>query len=248
VGQASKSNPKSAVAYRRLASSLAGQIRSGAIKSGEKLTSEMELVKMHGLSRTTVRLALKELEQNSLIHRRRRAGTFVSPNPGQGSPTRSSFSEFVRNHAARLSREILWYRREKAEDSLASALGVPRGSDGLFFRRLDRLDGVPIAFDDGWILEPYAMRIRHEDLIDFDFSACWRRRTKTEIERTSMELRADAADRTTAEILEIPERAPVLVECDHIFTAEGGACRLITVYRHDQYSFKRVFYNNEKKH
>ena len=236
------------MAYRRLASTLAGQIRSGAIKSGEKLPPEMEMVERLGLSRTTVRLALKELEQNSLIHRRRRAGTFVSPNPGQGSPTRSSFSEFVRNHAARLSREILWYRREKAGDSLAAALGAPRGSDARFFRRVDRLDGVPIAFDDGWILEPYAMRIRQEDLNGFDFSACWLRRTKTDIERTSMELRADAADRTTAEILGIPKRAPVLVECDHMFTAEGGACRLITVYRHDQYSFKRVFYNNEKKH
>ncbi|MCX6970016.1 MAG: hypothetical protein NTV93_07665 [Verrucomicrobia bacterium] len=38
MGQVIKSVPLAVVAYLRLAAGLAGQIRSGAIKSGEKLT------------------------------------------------------------------------------------------------------------------------------------------------------------------------------------------------------------------
>jgi hypothetical protein len=38
VGQVIKSMPLAVVAYLRLAAGLAGQIRSGATKSGEKLT------------------------------------------------------------------------------------------------------------------------------------------------------------------------------------------------------------------
>ena len=44
----------------------------------DKLPSERELTAQYGVSRTTVRLALQELENRGSIYRRHGKGTFVS--------------------------------------------------------------------------------------------------------------------------------------------------------------------------
>lgn len=56
---------------------LRDQILSGRYSSGASLPTEEELAKLFGVSRITVRSALKNLEARGLIHRRQGVGTFV---------------------------------------------------------------------------------------------------------------------------------------------------------------------------
>jgi DNA-binding GntR family transcriptional regulator len=56
-------------------------IRKGEYAEGSQLPSERELAEQFGVSRVTIRRALKELELAHLIHRRGTSGTFVSPEP-----------------------------------------------------------------------------------------------------------------------------------------------------------------------
>ncbi len=60
-----------------VAARLAASILSGKLKVGEQLPSERELMKHLGVSRSTVREALKALEQNHLIEARSGVGWFV---------------------------------------------------------------------------------------------------------------------------------------------------------------------------
>lgn len=60
-----------------VAARLAAAILSGKLKSGEQLPSERELMKHLGVSRSTVREALKALEQSHLIEARSGVGWFV---------------------------------------------------------------------------------------------------------------------------------------------------------------------------
>src|SRR5262245_57039967 len=61
---------------------ITGQLRKaihdGAYTHGEKLPAERELAEAFGTSRTTVRMALDQLEQERLVTRRVGAGTFVN--------------------------------------------------------------------------------------------------------------------------------------------------------------------------
>jgi DNA-binding FadR family transcriptional regulator len=61
---------------------IAGQLRQaildGMYKFGEKLPAERQLAEVYGASRTTVRLALDQLETEKLLARRVGSGTFVS--------------------------------------------------------------------------------------------------------------------------------------------------------------------------
>ena len=57
---------------------LTKQILDGELDGGDQLPSERELVEMHQISRTTVRLALEEMGQDGILIRHQRSGTFVA--------------------------------------------------------------------------------------------------------------------------------------------------------------------------
>lgn len=59
---------------------LIGLIRSGKLKHGEKLPAQDELAKELGISRTSLREALKELSYRGIIVSRHGHGTFVADN------------------------------------------------------------------------------------------------------------------------------------------------------------------------
>jgi GntR family transcriptional regulator len=71
-------NPQSAIPlYYQIEQDLASLIASGTLSPGSQLPSEEELVQKYGVSRTTVRKAVQELERLGLIEIRRGRGTFV---------------------------------------------------------------------------------------------------------------------------------------------------------------------------
>lgn len=60
-------------------------IRKEKLKPGDKLPNEMQLAKLFGVSRPTVREAVKSLVSQNIIEIRRGKGTFVSKTPGIAS-------------------------------------------------------------------------------------------------------------------------------------------------------------------
>ncbi|MCK5844997.1 MAG: GntR family transcriptional regulator [Victivallales bacterium] len=226
--------------YRRLAFKLKKDIFEGRLKSGDKLPGEFELAETHGLSRTTARLAVRELESESLVYRRRGSGTFVRNTTVLSSP----FSMFARTKADGMVRRVLTQQWIEADNELASILGIPLGSALFAFRRLDVLEGVPVAFDDGWIVGAYAHRLGREDLEVLEFWEHWQREQNLVVLKSDLEIGAEKAGDERAGILKVPPDSPVLVEYSNAFTAEGGACRFVTCYRHDAYRYRRVFHYN----
>jgi DNA-binding GntR family transcriptional regulator len=69
--------------YQQLASLLRDQITSGALHPGDWLPSESRLEQEHGVSRGTVRAALKLLAQEGMVATRSGRGTFVRDRSGR---------------------------------------------------------------------------------------------------------------------------------------------------------------------
>lgn len=67
--------------YLQVIDRLKNDIAKGVFKEKEKLPSEYELAKSLGVSRATLREALRLLEEENVIVRRHGVGTFVSPKP-----------------------------------------------------------------------------------------------------------------------------------------------------------------------
>src|SRR5215470_13900354 len=85
-----------------LAESIRRAVREGRLKPGEQLPSEPELAESLGVSRSTLRDALRILVSEGTLLRRRGVGTFVSTDPlmsiQDGLENLSSTSELIRNH------------------------------------------------------------------------------------------------------------------------------------------------------
>ena len=80
-------NPQSAIPlYFQIQQDLASLIASGMLAPGSQLPSEEELVQRYGVSRTTVRKAVQELDRLGLIEIRRGRGTFVRASRGMRAP------------------------------------------------------------------------------------------------------------------------------------------------------------------
>ena len=61
-------NPQSAIPlYYQIEQDLASLIASGALAPGSQLPSEEELVQKYGVSRTTIRKAIQELEDRKSV-------------------------------------------------------------------------------------------------------------------------------------------------------------------------------------
>jgi DNA-binding LacI/PurR family transcriptional regulator len=64
--------------YERLFGYLLEDIRNGALRSGDRVPSEKELARTHGVSRITSMRALQKLERAGVVERIRGKGTFVA--------------------------------------------------------------------------------------------------------------------------------------------------------------------------
>src|SRR5919202_6423491 len=67
--------------YHQAASALEAAIEDGRLPRGSKLESELDLAEQLGISRPTMRAAIKQLVDKGLLIRRRGIGTLVAPKP-----------------------------------------------------------------------------------------------------------------------------------------------------------------------
>jgi GntR family transcriptional regulator len=70
--------------YKLLAEALRSRIDRGEFGQSGRLPTEVELQRLHGVSRHTVREALNQLEADGLIFRVQGSGTFAAPTQGKG--------------------------------------------------------------------------------------------------------------------------------------------------------------------
>jgi GntR family transcriptional regulator len=101
--------------FRQLADELRSEIRSGKRTGGTKLPTESEFQADYGVSRTTVRAALRLLEAEGLVVTRKGYGSFVRERP----PIRRVASN--RRHAAhRASGKPIFDTEIEAQDQMPS--------------------------------------------------------------------------------------------------------------------------------
>ena len=119
--------------YDQLVDVLRDKIQN-ELKPGDLLPSERELTERYGLSRTTVRLALRELENLGLVVRRHGKGTFVASAETQATNLSQtySFTEQMRELGRVPTTDILEFGRIEADKYLAAiwacASATPRSS------------------------------------------------------------------------------------------------------------------------
>ena len=128
--------------YFQLTKLLTGEIESGRWAAGERLPSEPAICEQFGVSRTTVRQALAQLETEGLIRREKGRGTFVAERRSGAWLLQSAHGFY--DEAVRAGHDVRSRVVRRAMEPLppwaADALRVPAGSDGVTVERLRWMD------------------------------------------------------------------------------------------------------------
>ena len=147
-----KPGPQRNKTYRDVKSAILGRITEGKWPPGALIPGEVELAQAFGCSRATVNRAMRELSDEGLLDRRRRAGTRV-----RAAPLRRARFEIpvVRTEieaAGAVYRCALVSREAVAPpDWLRARLNLGPGGLVVHLLCMHYADGVPYQLEDRWI-------------------------------------------------------------------------------------------------
>lgn len=114
-----------------------------------KLESERKLTERYGVSRTTVRMALLELEKLGYIYRKQGRGTYVSDlfTKKESIGANYSFTEHMKELGKKPETKILSIKLKKANKYFAQKMGLKLGEQIYKIKRLRLANGVPMMLE-----------------------------------------------------------------------------------------------------
>ena len=113
--------------------------------------AERELIEQYGVSRHTMREAMRRLQADGLINRERGRGTFLRPQAIE-QRTGSLYSLFrsVEDQGYEQHNKVLDLDTRQ-DPAVATELGVSATTSFVYLHRLRFADGTPIATDELWL-------------------------------------------------------------------------------------------------
>ena len=206
--------------YRRVAEQIGVAIAEGRYR--DLLPPQEELCKAYGVGRSTIREALRVLDEQGMIRVRQGSATRIL-GPRQNFSVKPGLESFV-GVTRLIEREglnpgtaFVQVRRAVSSTHFFPAFG---GRPVILLERVRTADGTPVLFsvdvfeDRGWSLEELTDHFRQSGLLE------WLARHGLRVSVAEASIRAVEADPVVRERLDIPSHQPVLfieeISYDHV--------------------------------
>ncbi len=206
---------------------------------GDRLPSEAELATRFSVARTTIREALKLLEQDGQIHVRHGLGRFVAPATVRWPITRlESVTEMMQAMGSSVTNRVISIGNAPASDEEAGALRQAAGSTVVRLERVRSLDTRPVIYSIDVIPES----VVGSDLATIDWSGSLRALLDgrgAAMASSTAQLRAVTLPRGVATALGEDPRGPWLLMVQTHFTTDGRP----VLYSHDYHRGDALTFN-----
>jgi GntR family transcriptional regulator len=217
--------------YFQLKNIIKEDIEKRNLKPGDSLPSEREYCENFGISRMTVRQALKELESEGIIVRERGRGSFVAI-PRIEQEGLMSFTEMVKARGMKPETEIVEFLKIPA-GNLSATLGI-KDEDNIFkITRARKADGIPVALETVYIPEEFVPDIEEKDLTGSLYNIL-KDEYGMEIKGSKTSFSATTSTPFLEELLKLEEPMPLL-KVESVNFATGLIYYEVSYYRSDQF-------------
>ncbi|WP_274650991.1 GntR family transcriptional regulator [Paenibacillus humicola] len=144
---------KTTALYTQVKTKLLDAIQSGTYKAGDKLPTELELCELYQVSRTTIRLALQQLDLEGRIQKIQGKGTFVMKGkiPHRTLAPIMSFPDHMQHLGRRSDSRVLEAIVVPADLTLGELLHIDPDAPVTKLVRLRIADDVPVAHEVSYI-------------------------------------------------------------------------------------------------
>src|ERR687898_2312264 len=149
--------------YHQAARILEEAIEDGRLPRGTRLESELDLAEQLGISRPTMRAAIKQLVDKGLLIRRRGIGTTVAPKPVRRAVALTSLYDDLKESGREPKTRVLAFEETPCPPEIAEELGLGPAAPVLRFERLRVAGPDPIALMNN-LIPVGLLEIEKEDL------------------------------------------------------------------------------------
>ena len=214
VGIVAGDSPRFSPLYRQIKALITRGLQSGEWRPGEVIPSEVDLAARFGVSQGTVRRAVDELATENLLVRRQGRGTFVATH--QEARAQFRFLRLRPDHGGDpevMSSRVLGCKRTRAPGDIARALDLRTGEAVVQVQRLLAFDARPVVLDEIWLPGALFRGLTLERLQAYTgpFYALFESEFGVRMVRASERLRAVAAERAAAGLLDVSPGSPLLM-------------------------------------
>lgn len=224
--------------YYQLAKLLEGQIRSGDLKPGEALPTEMEISARFEISRMTVRRAIAELVAAGMVYTQQGKGTFVaSPKLDNIRFELNNFDADVNQRGLHASTRLLEAKIIRADDQLKEKFDIESDNARfLYFRTVVSAEDEPLAYEKKYTIYSKSKPILESELKDPSLPGLIATHSGYMPVSAKKVLQVAAASQEEASVLGIALNTPVFLIEQTIYDPElkpvGWS---ISFYRGDRY-------------
>ena len=209
--------------YIQVMDALQDYIEDGTAKAGEKLPGEPELCRQFDVSRTVIRQALRELEHEGLIVRRKGKGTFVAE-PKIRENLFQELTGFYQDMEAKghppfsrvLKQEVI-----PAPRRVASLLKLKEHTPLVQIDRLRYVQDEPIVLVSSYLPHARCPGLVEADLSERSLYALLAEEYGIQIVRGRRVLEAVPANEVEAELLQVKKGAPLILLDSVGYLADG---------------------------
>jgi len=209
--------------YAQICDALRQRILSGQYAARSRLPSESALEATYGVSRVTVRQALKSLEKARLIYRVHGKGTFVGqPKVMQNAAEIRGFSAVMADQGRHTRNQVLLFKERPADADVAEHLNLEVGSSVTEIKRLRLVDGVPMSLDHTFLPAAIGRRLSGFDLETRDLFDIFESDFGLLLTKAALEIEAMQGPRALCKALDVPGGTPIL-KVQRTTSVAGGA-------------------------
>jgi GntR family transcriptional regulator len=227
--------------YYQVQHTISQRIGRGEYAPGTQLPSETELSRELGVSRVTVREALRVLAQENILFKVQGRGTFVANHPNVAQPSRNftGYLEDLYDQLDRVSVKQIDIARVSVTDDVRSTLALgEQDKEVVRIKRTRYVDDQPYAFTINVLPLEIGSHLNKDSLQQTPLVRILEENLKIQIIDAHETITAAAADTEIAQSLDLPFLSPVMHVRRVLFTVDEKPLQIVdSYYRADKFHY-----------